>query len=258
MKDFAANNPVLFSILITISCLFLMPIAFILGGIMSDLPHGQNIGEGIGKVLVAIVFIIIIRRFQWLKEAFITYSGSWKNWLIILIPGIYAVLSTTYALTGSINISFSDPAEYFWITANHMGGGLVEEVVYRSLIFYCLLFAWKNRTKGTLKSGVVSAVIFGYAHMIWILLGKDFSLGFLQSTGAVCSGIFYAGVVIQTRSIWPVVVIHGLTNALAYIKITEISNFNETVSGGFMDILYSLPLVVYGLFFLWKHSEKDK
>jgi len=52
-------------------------------------------------------------------------------------------------------------------------------------------------------------------------------------------------------------VIHGLTNAFAYIVISEIPGYNETITGGLMDIVYSLPLVVYGLFALWKQSGKS-
>ncbi len=257
MKRFANKNPVVFSLLVTIVLLILMVGAFIIGALLTDIPYGKDMGESLGKVLASIVFIVVLWRLNWLKGSGVTNSGDWKRWLIISVLLIYAVLSTIYALTGSIDVPFSDPQRIFWITANMMGSGLVEEIVYRGLVFYCLMIAWTQKTNGILLSGIVSAAIFGYSHLFWVLLGKDLTLGFLQSTAAFCSGIFYAGVVIQTRTIWPVVVIHGLTNTFAYIKISQIPEFTETIQGGFMDVLYSLPLVAYGLFFLWKNSKKD-
>lgn len=255
MKNFAARKPIVFSLAVTAIFLFLMSSAFILGALLADIPNGKDIGEFLGKILVAIMFILVLWRFHWLKGAGLTYQGKWRSWLVALILLVYAVLSTAYALTGSIELSFSYPGRYIWITANMMGSGMAEEIVYRGLIFYCILVAWKNRPNKTLLSAVASAAIFGYSHMIWVLLGKDPTLGFLQSTAAFASGIFYAGLLVQTRSIWPVVVIHGLTNAFVYIQIAGMANFNETTAGGILDIAYSLPLVIYGLFFLWKDDK---
>ena len=257
MKRFATKNPIAFSLVVTGFFLVLMSGAFVLGALMSDIPYGKDIGELIGKILVSIVFILVLWRFRWLESAGLTHLGRGKSWLILSIPFVYAVLSTTYALTGSIQLSFSDSLQYSWITANMMGGGLAEEIVFRGLIFFCLLTAWKSKTNAALLSGIISAAIFGYSHLVWVLLGKGFSLGFLQSTAAFFSGIFYAGVWIQTRSLWPLVVIHGLTNALVYIRISELPDFNETITGGIMDITLSLPLAIYGLFFLWKHSRRS-
>lgn len=256
MKNFAIQKPIVFSLVVTAMFLVLLSSAFILGALLSDIPNGEDIGEFLGKILVSIVFILVIWRFQWLKGSGFTYQGKWKSWLIVLILLVYAVLSTTYAITGSIDLSFSDPVQYIWITANMMGSGLAEEVVYRGLVFYCFLVAWNNKPNNTLLSGIVSSAIFGYSHLIWVLLGKDLTLGFLQSTAAFASGIFYAGLLVQTRSIWPVVVIHGLTNAFVYIRIAEMTNFNETITGGILDVAYSLPLVIYGLFFLWKDTRE--
>ena len=91
----------------TILFFILMIGAFIIGVLMSDIPNGKNIGEFLGKILVSIIFLIILWRFHWFKESGITNPGSLKNWLIIIIPLAYAVLSTTYAYTGIIDLSIS-------------------------------------------------------------------------------------------------------------------------------------------------------
>jgi membrane protease YdiL (CAAX protease family) len=256
MKQIVTKKPIVFSLVVTVIFLILMLSAFILGSLLSDIPNGENIGQFLGKILVSTVFTLVLWRFHWLKVAGFTKVGDLKNWLIVLILLVYAVLSTAYALTGSIGLSFSNPVQYFWITANMMGSGLAEEIVYRGLVFYCFLVAWDGKRNRTILSGIVSAAIFGYSHLIWVLLGKDPTLGFLQSTAAFASGIFYAGVLVHTRSLWPVVVIHGLTNAFVYIRISEIPDFSETITGGILDIAYSVPLVIYGLFSLWKDKRE--
>ena len=252
MKHFATRNPVVFSLVATVVFFVLMSGAFILGTRMSGIPCGKDIGELIGKVLVSAVFILVLWQFHWLRGTGLTRLGSGGIWLILLIPIVYDALSGLYAVTGSMQLSFSNPAQYSWITVNMMGGGLAEEIVYRGLVFYCLLTAWKSKANAALLSGIVSAAIFGYSHLVWVLLGKDFSLGFLQSTAAFCSGVFYAGVVLRTRSIWPAVVMHGLSNAFVYIKISEMSDFSETVTGGVMAI----ALTIVGLLLLRKHSKR--
>jgi membrane protease YdiL (CAAX protease family) len=136
MKRFATQNPVAFSLVAAVVFFFLMSGAFILGARMSDIPYGNDIGELIGKILVSVVFLIVLWRFHWLESTGLTRLGSGKSWLILSIPLVYAVLSTTYALTGSIQLSFSDSVQYSWITANMMGGGLAEEIVFRGLIFF--------------------------------------------------------------------------------------------------------------------------
>jgi ABC-type phosphate transport system permease subunit len=50
--------------------------------------------------------------------------------------------------------------------------------------------------------------------------------------------------------------IHGLTNAFVYITISDIPNYKETINNGIMDILFGIPLVLYGLFILFRLSNK--
>ena len=44
MKRFSTQNPIMFSILITLVFLVLMSSALILGALMSDVPYGKDIG----------------------------------------------------------------------------------------------------------------------------------------------------------------------------------------------------------------------
>jgi len=250
MKNFALKNPISFSIIITLVFFVLMVVVFIIGTLTTDIPNGKNIGEILGKVIISLVLLLILWRFNWLKGSGITYFGSFKNWIAILPLLVYAVLSTTYAYTGIIEISIINSTEDIFIGANMIATGLFEELLFRGLILYCFLLAWSHRKYNLIMSGIASAAIFGMSHLIWVILGKDFDQGMLQALGAFSSGIFYAAIVVQTRSIWPVVLIHGLTNAFVYIIITDIPNYQETVNNGIMDVLLGIPLVLYGLIIL--------
>ena len=49
---------------------------------------------------------------------------------------------------------------------------------------------------------------------------------------------------------------HGLSNAAVYVRISEMSDFSETVRGGVMAIAFTLPLTIVGLLLLRKHSRE--
>ena len=256
MKNFALRNPILYSILVTIIFFLLMTCSYVIGELLDDISNGKQLGQLIGKITISVLLVYIIWRFGWLRGSGVGRIGNLKAWLIILIPGIFAILSTTYAYTGTIKVPVFMSAESILISTNMLSGGLVEELVFRGLIFYCFLIAWASKKRGLLKSGLISAIIFGSSHLIWVLLGKDLNLALLQSLGAFGSGVFYAATVIQTRSIWPAVIIHGLTNALVYISISDMPNYYETVNNGITDVLLGIPLIIYGLFVLMKFSNK--
>lgn len=257
MKNFALRNPLLFSLITTILFFLLMTCAYAFGELMDDNSNGKQLGQLIGKIIISLLLVYIIWRFNWLKSSGVGRIGNLKSWLIILIPGIFAIFSTTYAYTGIIKVPLNISTEIILTAANMLSGSLVEELIFRGLIFYCFLVIWASKKGGLLKSSLVSAIIFGLSHLVWVVLGKDLNLGLLQSLGAFGSGIFYAAIVIQTRSIWPAIIIHGLTNSLVYIVILEIPNYYETVNNGILDFLLGIPLIIYGLLVLMKYSKKD-
>jgi membrane protease YdiL (CAAX protease family) len=258
MKSFAVNNPIAFAILTTIVLYILLVGSFIIGRLLSDLPNGNSIGDLAGKVLISILFIFIIYNFNWQKGSGINNAGSFKSWIIVLIPVVYAILATVYAYTGSIDNLMPQSVESIWTAFNMFTYGLVEEIVFRGLIFYCFILAWQDRKAGVMNSVLVSSIIFGFGHMLWVLMGKEFELGLLQSLGALISGIFYAALVIQTKSIWPAVIVHGLTNALVYTSISNLPDFQETVHSGLLDLLFSIPILIYSLIIITKNSKYPK
>jgi hypothetical protein len=48
MKRFATQNPIVFSLLVTVAFLVLMSGAFILGALMSDVPYGSSVKPAFG------------------------------------------------------------------------------------------------------------------------------------------------------------------------------------------------------------------
>lgn len=252
MKDYALKNPTWFAIFLLVIFYSLMAEVFVIGELMSHFPNGRNIGEFIGKIITSIVFLIILWRFNWLKIAGINSCGHLKKWILLSPLLFYAIFSSVYAYTGIIKISVIKSSGDFFTGINMMGTGLAEEFIFRGLMFYCFVMAWHNKKNGLILSAMVSAIIFGLSHLIWVILGKDLIPGLLQALGAFVSGIFYAAIIVQTRSIWPAVIVHGLTNAFAYIIINHIPDYQATAVNGIMDFVLAIPLALYGLFILHK------
>ena len=177
-------------------------------------------------------------------------------WLLILIPAIYAILSTLYAYSGIVNPFIIKSSVDSSVGLNMMGSGLAEELVYRGLILYCFLNAWSDRKHSLLLACIASSVVFGASHMFWVIMGKDLILGLLQSIAAIFSGIFYAAIVLKTKSIWPAVLIHGFSNALVYMKLSGFKDFSENIYSNSMDVLLSLPLLLLGILIILKMYPK--
>ena len=72
----------------------------------------------------------------------------------------------------------------------------------------------------------------------------------LQIAETLMSGVTYAALVLYGKSIWPVVLWHGLLNATASARAIGIPDFEETVSMWVLTVLCNLPLLIYGVYLL--------
>ena len=120
----------------------------------------------------------------------------------------------------------------------------VEEVVFRGLILRALA------ARGVLRAAIVSSVLFGLMHWVNVLFGADLTATLLQVGYATAIGFSFAVVTLRTGVIWPLILIHGLTNAAGYLTA------GETISGGVTsaDVLvtatYTVGFAIYGIILL--------
>jgi len=89
---------------------------------------------------------------------------------------------------------------HFWFVA--ITAGICEEILYRGFLFSFLraLFSFLGEWTGIIAAMVISSIVFGCAH---IYQGNRF----VPRIALV--GLFFAVVVVLTKSLWPAILIHA-------------------------------------------------
>lgn len=85
--------------------------------------------------------------------------------------------------------------------------GLSEELVFRGLILRALL------PGGMLRAVLISSVLFGIAHLANVVYGAPVAVTLAQAVGTCAFGIGMAAITLRCGALWPVMLIHALSNA---------------------------------------------
>lgn len=88
--------------------------------------------------------------------------------------------------------------------------GYVEEFIFRGLLFSAMLSRYDDR-----KAIIISAITFGIGHIVNLLTGQLAPETFVQVIFAVAWGFILTMVVYRSKSLWPVIIAHGLVDAFS-------------------------------------------
>ncbi len=165
------------------------------------------------QLLLSLALFGLLYNAGWLKAAgFSLPFREWHpNWWRAAIPiamiGLINLLSADWPL-----ITFDGVRTAGWLF-NNFTTGLFEELLLRGVCFYILYTAWKGRKNGLIKAAVAQALIFGIAHLV--NLNQNPTVDVLaQVIYATLLGIGFAGIVAYSKSLWPVIGIHSVINAM--------------------------------------------
>ena len=94
----------------------------------------------------------------------------------------------------------------------------------RGLVLVAMLLAWSQTRRGLVKSVVLSSMFFGFQHLCNLMVRPP---GVVLFKAVVVSllGILYGALLLKSRSLWPVIVIHWLTNTDVNLKVTQIERY---------------------------------
>jgi hypothetical protein len=71
-------------------------------------------------------------------------------------------------------------------------------------------------------------------------------------------GIFYAAIVLASRSLWPAILIHWLGNAAVNIKLVGIENYQETLTMWILFAIALMPILVYSAYLIRRLPQTDE
>ncbi len=257
-KGFARDHPILFSLVITLMVLLFYIAAAILAEAQSLDRAGYEITEAIGRLAAALFFLFVLWRFGWLEASGVTRSGTLSAWLITLLITGFEIATHMLPAFGSLELEIPDPGLSISVAINAMATGFIEEIPYRGIVLYAFIRTWGNSKAGIAMSVVCSSLIFGASHLIHILLGRPVAQAIFVAVSASLAGIYYAAFVLRWKTIWTVVVFHGLLNAVASMKAIETPDFMEAATSAWGWILgLQLPVVVYGIYLIYRISPRS-
>jgi membrane protease YdiL (CAAX protease family) len=259
LERLATQHPVLFALLVSLMVLLAYVAAAIMGEATAYDRAGYEATEAIVRLAASLFFWCMLWRFGWLAPSGLAKRGTLEAWAVTLIVLAYDLVTTCYALFGRVAMpGLSDPVLSASVAANALTTGLLEEIPFRGLILYAFLRRWGDSRRGVIAGVLGASLLFGSTHIVHILLGRPVPQAILVAASTFLSGIVYAAFVLRWQTIWTVVVVHGVTNAVVAVRVLETPGFAETVPALGLATLLHLPLAVYGAYLIYRTRCADR
>lgn len=234
MKNFARQHPAFFSLLVVAA--YDPGLTTILRLLMHR-DQLQLSGLLTSQIVLVLYVACLLYLLKWWREAGFTLKADRRSVMVylpwLLLPLL--VLADTTEVTAS-------PERILGFAAFTLFVGFAEEGLIRGVVLRALL------PHGAMRAALLSALIFGAAHLSNAFQGKEVAPVIVQVIYAIFIGIGFAGCRLYTGTIWPAIIVHGL------IDFTDIASRNFTLTGGpqpFTPAQAIAPIVITGLYALY-------
>lgn len=249
LKSLASAHPLTFGLVVAFVFILLVLISsIIVGKIWIGNTSGWYVGSTIGRLGSIFILLCIAVRLGWLRSAGFTSLGNLRTWLILLIPLVYSIAASAYAMTGNFDFSHSDPGLTASAVPFIISHAFLEEVVFRGLILHALIRAWGVTSRGIIMSVLVSSLFFGGYHILYLTV-EVWTAVLARIFFSTLLGVVLAALVLRGESLHPAVILHGILNLAGYLNLTS-NEAEGTTSSWLLMSLFMLPLAIYGMYLL--------
>jgi membrane protease YdiL (CAAX protease family) len=249
IKRLASQNPIVFGLVIFLVLFLTVIISAVIANQWPAESRGWYAAATAGRVVAIILLLALLSGLGWLHSAGFTRPGRPQTWLLLLLPLVYAIAVTAYAMTGNLGFSISDPGLTDIVALFIITAAFLEEVVFRGLILHAFVRVWGGTHRGLIKSVLVAALFFGVYHLFNILGGTPWPEALLQGVANFSMGIFLGSLVLYGRSIYPAAFFHSCWNLAGYLNLTGNAAAGTAASWLLLSVLM-LPLAILGLVLL--------
>ncbi len=199
--------------------------------------------NGVAYSMLAVATALLLERLHWWQAAGFRRPARWYYVLLFWLPLLPLLLNAI----GGLKLAPVEPWRIVAFLVVSLLVGFVEEGIFRGLMLRALL------PKGIWTAAVVSFLLFGLAHSVNFALGEDPQAVALQLVyTTTIYGFASAALVIYTKTIWPIVIIHAAIDFFAWLQAGTTLNtsgvtFGDifiTVVGGTLAIGYGIVLLI--------------
>ena len=184
-----------------------------------------------GPVPVRTIILVIIISLFFIKseEKWSQYGLSWPFkwwWLILACVGLFAcklfiIQPVQDLIRTELDIAPSDHSFFahiegnsvalaIWLVIAWASGGFGEEMIFRGYLIGRISHLFSNKAIGLGIAITFQAVIFGLGHSY-----AGWGTALMTMTNALIFGLF---LIFVRRSIWPLVIVHGVWDTLGIIN----------------------------------------
>lgn len=211
------------------------------GGRQQSLLESVAGGIGPGWVLAALFSLGVALASIDRRAAGLRAPETWKSLRLVLPPLLFSLLMLLVAWAGGW-----PPAEVLLVVGcNTALVAVSEELMFRSVLLQGLL-----DRHAIWPAVLISSLLFGVVHTFNAWASGDFGGALWQSLAASLQGVGYAAICLRTRSVWPMVVVHGLWDFALVTSALAAASTGEGSVLPFAAVLAVLPLCLYGVFLL--------
>lgn len=234
MTKFAARRPLGYALTMWFA---MFVVYIILGGAL----QGRQVASTTAPILfgsvLSVLGLLVVAGQRWWGEAGFNAPTDWRPYLVLLLMPVINLARGFHA----------DLAAVPMLALAALLVGLNEELWFRGIILRGLA------PKGLGWQVWGSAILFGLLHILNGLIGQDLLVSLIQVAYAIVLGLAFALVRLKTHSVWPIMLIHALTDFFAWgAQSGQIGT--GTVSTLFDVVLPALVILLFSGYsaYLWR------
>ena len=199
---FVDRRPVLYTMLMTIA----MIAVYVLAGAVSAIGHFDKMAQVLfGDTILAVMGLRIVARRGWWQEAGLAPAPNAAAWALASVP----LLLAFRGLVDGVAMPAPGYAVVMLVAA--LSVGLVEELFFRGIFMRAL------QPMGARAAVLGSTLLFGTMHALNLLGGQSSLMTLMQIGWAFAVGFCFATFRLRTRSLWPLIAAHALTDFVAWL-----------------------------------------
>ena len=178
--------------------------------------------------LLAVLVAAGLTALGWWRAVGFNARSQWRDLRLLWLPAVLVLLP----LVGGVRTVAPGALAIFVI--GYALTGFAEEAFARGILLRVL------QPRSVLSAVLISSLLFGVMHLSNVMFRSSPALVVAQAIGAVCFGVGFAALRLRTGTIWPLLVLHMLTDLFGQLaRLPAESPFFVT-----QDIV----LLCYGLY----------
>lgn len=258
-NDNNKRNKILVIVILGVLCVFTLVLGVVDISFTTDSLRNTWIKQSLSNTIAVIATVIAL---TYLKTGLFRKPSKVLH---LIIPCVVALNNFPFFsyFSGNMQLLHTNAWDFLFFAWYCLSIGLLEEFIFRGLLFSLLADCFTKDREGLIKTFVISSLIFGLSHLINLISGAGVGATLLQVGYTTLTGGLFAFVLIKTKNLLCCAGIHALYNFCGLLMDSQ------TRLGLGAGVVFDLPTVVltviiaviaiiYVLYHLFTYKETER